>query len=88
MKIEPKKFNEFNHLIKINMENVTIDKDSWTHRKEIWSRNKETVVILCGDKHWKMSRTEWAMTFRMFEMDKKEYLLEPKDTGHFGTGIL
>ena len=22
------------------------------------------------------------------EMDKKEYLTEPKDTGHFGTGIL
>ena len=71
MEIEPKKFNEFRHLGKLDAEHTTIEKTSWVARKEIWAKNKNIIVILCGDKHWKMSRTEWAKLYRKMNDENK-----------------
>ena len=71
MELEPKRFNEFNHLKKLDAAHaMCIGKQSWNAHKEIWAKNKQTVVILSGDKHWKMNCTEWAKLFKIMEAAK------------------
>lgn len=56
----PKKFNQFKNVKKTSSEDLFIRKETWKAKEEIWSKNKEVVIIICKDGCWKMSRTEWS----------------------------
>lgn len=67
----PKTFSQFKNAKRINSEDLFINKETWETKEECWSKNKENVIIICGDACWVMSKAEYAKFEKFVNILKK-----------------
>ncbi|MCK5026320.1 MAG: hypothetical protein KAS15_07005, partial [Nanoarchaeota archaeon] len=68
---KPKTYSQFKDVKIINSEDLFIGKETWKAKEVIWSRNKESVIIICEDSCWKMSLSEYSKFEKCMNILKK-----------------